>query len=331
MARTPKYRKQVGEHGARAFVQLGATRHYLGAYGSPESRTEYARRLAEWEASGRQSAVKTEALTIEGLEARFWTWAQGYFAGGNRHTTSELETYKAALRPLDELYADTPAAEFGPKRLKVVREAMIKLGWSRGYTNKQVGRIKRVFKWGVSEELVPAGIFHGLQAVSGLRIGRTDAVESPPVEPVADELVDAVLPFLSDTVRAMVEVQRLSGMRSCEVCLLRADRLDMSDESVWVFTPETHKNAWRGRQRKIHLGPRAATRRPPVPRDEWPLWAKTIARLATSEDSGVGDTITRTIGPVGCDDYKKWFKALTGHPCGCNARQERFNLLYEYE
>lgn len=54
------------------------------------------------------------------------------------------------------------------------------------------------------------------------------------------------------------------------------------------------------------------------------------ARLATPEDRSVGDTIPRTIGPVGGDAFKTWFHALTGHPCGCEDRQERFNALYAY-
>jgi hypothetical protein len=79
-----------------------------------------------------------------------------------------------------------------------------------------------------------------------------------------------------------------------------------------------------GEENHDHAGPDDV----PVSRDEWPLWAKTIARLAASEDRGVGDTIARTIGPVGGDAFKKWFQTLTGHPCGCNARQERLNALY---
>lgn len=63
----------------------------------------------------------------------------------------------------------------------------------------------------------------------------------------------------------------------------------------------------------------------PVPRDDWPLWAKTIARLATPKDRGVNDTIARTIRPVGGDAFENWFLALTGHPCNGDGQPERFN------
>jgi hypothetical protein len=34
--------------------------------------------------------------------------------------------------------------EFGPKALKAVRQEMVKKGWSRGYVNHQVNRIRRM-------------------------------------------------------------------------------------------------------------------------------------------------------------------------------------------
>jgi hypothetical protein len=48
------------------------------------------------------------------------------------------------------------------------------------------------------------------------------------------------------------------------------------------------------------------------------------------EDRGVGDTVTRTIGRIGGDAFKKWFHALTGHPCGCDTRHERLNARYPF-
>lgn len=162
----------------------------------------------------------------------------------------------AALRPLRALFGSTPASEFGPKRLTQVREKMIADGLSRGVTNARINRIKRFFKWAVAEELVPPSVLHGLQAVRGLAYGRTTAHETEPVRPVPDAWVDAVLPFLSSQVRAMVQLQRLTGMRPCEVVQMRACDIDMRGD-VWVFEPEDHKNRWRGHRRLVALGPKA--------------------------------------------------------------------------
>ena len=62
------------------------------------------------------------------------------------------------------------------------------------------------------------------------------------VEPVADEHVEVVLPLVSPQVAAMVRVQRLCGMRPCEIVIMRRCDIDMTSD-VWVFTPHDHKNA----------------------------------------------------------------------------------------
>jgi hypothetical protein len=52
-------------------------------------------------------------------------------------------------------------------RLTQVREAMFRAGWCRTLINQRVQRIKRAFKWVVSEELVRVNVLHGLQSVNG--------------------------------------------------------------------------------------------------------------------------------------------------------------------
>ena len=129
-------------------------------------------------------------------------------------------------------------------------------GLARTETNKRIGRIKRVFKWAVAEELIESSVYHGLQALTGLRFGRTEARETEPIKPVADKDVDAILPFLAPRICAMLKLQRLTGMRPCEVVLMRGCDIDRSDD-VWVYEPLIHKNRWRGHRRLIALGPRA--------------------------------------------------------------------------
>jgi integrase len=162
------------------------------------------------------------------------------------------------MRRLKALYGHSIAAEFGPKDLKTVRQEMIEKGLSRTYINNQVNRIKRIFKWAVSEELVAPSVYQGLQTVAGLRYGRSQARETAPVRPVADIHVEAVLPFVAPPVAAMIQLQRLTGMRSGEVVIMRACDVDMSGE-VWLYAPSDHKNKWRGQRKQIPLGPRAQT------------------------------------------------------------------------
>ncbi len=66
----------------------------------------------------------------------------------------------------------------------------------------------------------------------------------------------------------------------------------------------------------------------PVPRKEWPIWAKALAMIAKSEDKGIGDVVARTIGAENSESFKNWYKATTGKDCGCTGRQKRWNMEY---
>jgi integrase len=186
------------------------------------------------------------------LISAYFGWAKGYFLGGSR----EVEQIKYALRPLKSLYGRTTASGFGPLALKAVRQRMIDDGLCRTEINKRVGRVKRVFAWGVENELIPASVFHGLQAVKGLARGRSEARESEPVKPVPEAFVDALEGHVAPQVWAMIQLQRLTGMRPGEVTVMRTCDLDTSG-TVWIYTPEKHKTARLGYRRQIYFGPRA--------------------------------------------------------------------------
>ncbi len=66
----------------------------------------------------------------------------------------------------------------------------------------------------------------------------------------------------------------------------------------------------------------------PVPRKDWPIWAKALAMIAKPEDKGIGDVVARTIGAENSEAFKKWYKATTGKDCGCTGRQLRWNIEY---
>jgi integrase len=253
----PSYRHhKVSGH---AIVTLNGKDHYLGPWQSESSKTEYQRLLAEWIAAGKTTTAKdvesrngiivAELLTAYLVEAEV-----AYMKNGQ--PTSHLHNIKDALIPLRELYAKEAVATFSPLKLKAVREAMVKRGLCRSTVNKHIGTIKRIFKWGTENELVPATVFHALQAVSGLRRGRSAAKESVPVKPVPEAYVEAALVHVSAQVAAMVRLQQLTGMRPGEVTIMRGCDLDMSGK-VWTYTPSTHKTEHHGIERPIYLGPKA--------------------------------------------------------------------------
>ena len=239
----------------QAYVVLSGKAIYCGKPDDPGTEQRYHQAIAEWLAAGRQLPAEPTTLTVKELLARFWTHAEQYYRTVTDGRVKELEQYRLALRPLKELYANTVAAEFGPRALKAVRQKMIDAGWSRPYINKQMNRIRHVFKWAVSDEIVPGSVLYAIQAVPGLRRGRGDAAEPEAVMPVPRDRVEAIKPFVSRQVWAMVQLQLLTGARAGEITQMRPCDIDR-EGNVWVYRPLRHKTAHHGFERKIYIGPR---------------------------------------------------------------------------
>jgi len=253
--RIPSYRRHKAT--GQAFVTLAGRDYYLGKYNSAGSRAEYNRLLAEWTAHG-GNLPKQQAhdLTVVELVAAFLRHARTYYRDLSGKQTHEVATYTAVVRRLNALYGRTKAADFGPLALKAVRQVFIDDRLARRTINQHVSRIRHIFRWAVENQLVEPSVLHGLQAVAGLRRGRSNAKETSPVRPVPDAFVDEVLAHVSPQMAAMLELQRITGMRSGEVCIMRTCDLDMRGK-VWVYQPETHKTAWHDHERNIYLGPKA--------------------------------------------------------------------------
>jgi integrase len=107
-----------------------------------------------------------------------------------------------------------------------------------------------------SEELVPVTTFQALQTVTGLRAGKSEAVERAPVQPVPWEHVEATLPYLPPHVATIIKLMWFTGMRPAEACQMRLADIDRS-VVPWVYRPQSHKTAHHGRQRLIPLGENA--------------------------------------------------------------------------
>lgn len=260
----PKYRRH--KPSGRAVVTLHAKDFYLGDYGSAESKVEYERLIAEYLVNKRQPPVPSASstavpvtgwnLTIQEIFLRYWKQHVVVYYVKHGEPTSEQNAIRLAIKPLIEMQAIKPASEFGPADLKTCRQRLIDRSLCRKRINQDVGRIKRMFKWACENELVPATVYHGLTCVSGLRFGRSEAHETEPVKPVPDELVDEVLKHAPSAIGAMIQLQRLTGMRPGEVTIMRACDIDASGP-LWVYTPPRHKTEHHGRSRIILLGPQA--------------------------------------------------------------------------
>jgi integrase len=258
----PKYSKHKAS--GQAVVTIAGTDVYLGRYGSKESREAYDRAVAEWLAAGRSAPAQKSAralatgdgLSVATLLLQFWRHARTYYRDADGQTAGEAFNYRDALKPVLKLYGRTHARAFGPLALKTVREEMIRLKWSRSYINRQVLRIKSVFRWAAENELVAASVYESLRTVAGLRAGKSDARESAPVKPVDQSHAEAIFEFLPSPVQGLIQLQALTGARPGELLIMRTCDIDTTS-TPWKFRPAFHKNTHRGQERIIELGPQA--------------------------------------------------------------------------
>jgi integrase len=195
-----------------------------------------------------------DAITVADIGIRYLDHCESYYRTPDGKTTSSVAGVEMALRALFP-FSDAPASAFGPRAMKTVRDALVRDGRPRVTCNRVVKTIRRMFKWAASEELVPAEVWHALEAVSPLQKGRTEAPELPPIDEVPEEVVRETLPHLPKVVADMVWLQRWTGARPGEVCLVRPCDVDRSGD-VWVFTPKQHKLSWRedAEPRRIVIG-----------------------------------------------------------------------------
>ncbi|MBI3817442.1 MAG: tyrosine-type recombinase/integrase [Planctomycetes bacterium] len=206
----------------------------------------------------------TPSFRVDDLIAQFWIHAKQWYQYADGTQTRELVNIRIALQPLHDLYGPTNACDFAPPQLKALREHLLHStnqkrdadGLCRNVINQRIGIVKRVFRWGVEEGMLPTDLYHGLAAVRILAAGRTRARETAPVKPVTEADMRTILPFVSPHIAAMIQLQWLTGMRPGEVARMRLRDLDTS-QTTWIYTPQMHKTQHLGKVRTIPLGSQA--------------------------------------------------------------------------
>ncbi|EMI42471.1 tyrosine-type recombinase/integrase [Rhodopirellula sp. SWK7] len=272
MARTkkgtpPSYRfhKATGQ----AIVTVSGRDIYLGEFGSEDSIRQYAFVIAgELPATKKKqrTADANEPTTLVEVLAAFWKHAQTYYVK-NGEPTNEIAALRIVIRDAKTLFGHEPVDEFGPKKLKAVRQLWIDRGQARTTINKNTRRLTRIIRWGVSEEMVSGGVLESLCAVPGLKKHRCTAREPDPVKPVSMEAVEATIPYMPPVLADMVRFQLLTGSRPGEVCRMRPKDINRDGE-VWEYHDPDHKTEHHGRNRTVFIGPEAqAVLRPYLLRD----------------------------------------------------------------
>ncbi len=110
--------------------------------------------------------------------------------------------------------------------------------------------------WGVGFELVQEATHRALTALKDLREDEKGAIDHEPIVGVPIEQIEAIRPFCSPPIWAMIELQRLTGARPGEACDMRTCDLEMKPEG-WIYRPASHKTQHHGKLRPIAIGPQA--------------------------------------------------------------------------
>lgn len=180
-ARVPKLR--IHKQSGRCYGTFNGKPEWFGHRSDPETQARFDAHLARWLAQGRKPE-QAQPLPVRALVARYlrhleqqhdktWHWNNGV-------------RLTLALRPLLAFHASDMASEFSPLKLKAIRHSLIEGGkLCRSELNARVQIIRSVFKWAASEELVPAMVHHGLQAIEHLRAGEFGVREGKMRWPVA--------------------------------------------------------------------------------------------------------------------------------------------------
>ena len=248
--RVPKY--SLHKPSGQACVQMNRKMTYLGKYGSPESRVRYEQLLAELQ---KRDVTKPEAasLSVSALCVMYVGYCREYYRKNGKET-SEVGCVQQALRPVVSLYGKTLAAKFSPRCLLHVRDEMIRLKWVRTSINRNIIRIRKMFKWALSvEALTSPDVLAMLRAVDGLQKNRSSAIEAQPVRAVKRSSIEAVEPHIKPMLWAMINLQLVTGMRPGEVRLMTLNEIDRTGE-LWEYRPNDHKLLHKDIDRVIYIG-----------------------------------------------------------------------------
>jgi hypothetical protein len=108
---------------------------------------------------------------------------------------------------------------------------------------------------GREKRIGPGSTFRALNAIVGLKRGRSGGTETDSGRPIDNATVQATLPCLPQVVADMLRFRRLTGCRPSEVCIVRPADVVRSGKE-WEYRPERHKAEHHGRQRVVFTDPK---------------------------------------------------------------------------
>lgn len=260
----PTYRRAGN---GQAFFEYRGKRTYLGVHGSEKSRKRYASAIAQILAGGPGAVIDPNLEsppTVSSLCLPFLEHAMTYYGAKSKEYAGVKMAVELLISFEAAKFGYLEAQKFGPATLIEFQKWLgtitytrrigrkpntreIERPYTRPTINKIVNRVKRFFAWCSKTERIPAEHYSKLVCVDALVAGRCAAPEPAAIEPVDDAVVEKTLPYLQPMVAAMVQLQRLCGMRPQDVCGIRGCDLDRTGD-IWIYHVRQHKNSWRKKQ-----------------------------------------------------------------------------------
>lgn len=218
---------------------------------------------------------KSAPFTVTRLAAKYLRFARtAYVKHGER--TTHVGNVKLAMRAIRDAWGKRLAADIEAPDLATLRDAMVYRTDQRGQrvprsiktVNGRLKIIVQAFEHAREYGFVTRDVVADLRSVKRLRKGRTDAKPARKIKSAPADSLVAASEVMPAVVKAIVDLLRITGMRSSEPCIMRGcDLVTNSPEAtgLWEYRPSRHKlehlgdpeSEDDGSERIIFLGPKA--------------------------------------------------------------------------
>ena len=218
-------------------VILNGQHFYTKAdFDTPEAHEEYLDLIRRWETGGRKPLREIHRpdrlenpRTVTDLAESYLDYIKqtGLYMK-NGEPTSQRGKIEVALRELRESCGKLPLMQFKKPELIKHRDALCRdKGLSLGGVNLKIRLVRRAAVWGEERGFVPEQCLASMLTLRSLR-----EPKKARRQPVAEEVIAAILPELPKPVAAMAQIQWLTSMRSSDVCSMRW--MDDPDPVRWT-------------------------------------------------------------------------------------------------
>lgn len=166
-------------------------------------------------------------------------------------SSGDKNNYNIIQKFLKGMFPSLSINNFGPRHLLELQKEFVARGLTRQGINKRINLTRRIFRWGVSQNLVQQQTFEALKTIFPVKKGVAMEAKIKNSANITD--VVKTMNFLHPILNAMIKLQLLTGMRPSEVCKLNTIDIETNDPECWWYKPANHKTSWRGKTRSIPL------------------------------------------------------------------------------